>query len=148
MENITMKGVNVDILISHVVKQWIRSKKQILDEFGITSSQYEMMSAIDSLKNQTNEIIQINLSETTGIDPMTTSTILRNLEKNNLITRIRGIKNTRVIYIRLTEKGNCIYDMASQKMKLCSDSLYQNIDEQNLTRQLLILSNELRKLNN
>jgi len=144
----SMKGVNVDSLIGHVFKLWMRSKKQILDEFYLTGPQYAVLSAIYSLSKYKKEIIQIDLSEETGIDPMTTSTILRNLEKNNMITRVRGTINTRVIYIELTDKGNSLYSMASSKMASCCDSLYRNIDEQNFTSQLLLLSNELNKLNN
>lgn len=143
-----MKGSNMDSLINYVFKLWMRSKKQILDEFGLTGSQYEVLSAIYHLGNFRREIIQIDLSEETGIDPMTTSTILRNLEKNNLITRVRGTVNTRVIYIELTDKGKSIYSMASSKMLLCCNNLYRNIDEKNFTAQLLVLSNELNKLNN
>ncbi len=148
MEFVKMKGSNMDSLINYVFKLWMRSKKQILDEFGLTGSQYEVLSAIYHLGNFRREIIQIDLSEETGIDPMTTSTILRNLEKNNLITRVRGTVNTRVIYIELTDKGKSIYSMASSKMLLCCNNLYRNIDEKNFTAQLLVLSNELNKLNN
>ena len=144
----SMKGVNVDSLIGHVFKLWMRSKKQILDEFRLTGPQYEVLSAIYYLSNSKHEIIQIDLSEETGIDPMTTSTILRNLEKNNIITRVRGTVNTRVIYIELTDKGRSLYNMASSKMSSCCNNLYRNIDEKNFTAQLLVLSKELNKLNN
>ncbi|MBB4035773.1 DNA-binding MarR family transcriptional regulator [Dysgonomonas hofstadii] len=144
----SMKGVNVDSLMRHVFKLWMRSKKQILDEFRLTGSQYEILSAIYHLNTYKKEIIQIDLSEETGIDPMTVSTILRNLEKNNMITRVRGTVNTRVIYIELTDKGKSLYSMASSKMLLCCNNLYRNIDERNFTAQLLVLSKELNKLNN
>ena len=143
-----MRGVNVDSLIGHVFKLWMGTKKQILDEFGLTGPQYEVLSAIYYLGNYKKEIIQIDLSEETGIDPMTISTILRNLAKNNIITRMRGTKNTRVIYIEFTDVGEALYTMASTKMSLCCNNIYRNIDEKNLTSQLLVLSNELNKLNN
>ncbi len=148
MENVKMKGVNVDSLIGHVFKLWIRNKKQILDEFGLTGSQYEVLSAIYNLSSLRKEIIQIDLSEEAGIDPMTTSTILRNLEKKEYIRRARGTVNTRIVIVELTEKGKCLYNLASSKVKAVSNTIYQNIDEQNLTRQLVLLSKELNKLNN
>jgi len=144
----SMRNTNVDSLIGHVFKLWMRSKKQILDEFGLTGPQFAVLSAIYYLGKYKNDIIQIDLSEETGIDPMTTSTILRNLEKNNMITRVRGTINTRVIYIELTDKGSTLFHMASSKMASCCDDLYRNIDAQNFTSQLLLLSNELNKLNN
>lgn len=148
VKTMNMKGVNVDSLIGHVFKLWMRTKKQILDEFDLTGSQYEVLSAIYYLGSRKKEIIQIDLSEETGIDPMTVSTILRNLEKNKIITRVRGTKNTRVIYIKFTDAGESLYMMASTKMSVCCNNIYRNIDEKNLTSQLLVLSNELNKLNN
>lgn len=143
-----MKASNMDSLIGYVLKQWLRSKKQILDEFDLTGSQYEILSAIYSLTYQKKEIIQIDLSERTMIDPMTTSTILRNLEKKGFIERARGTINTRIVIVQLTDKGKAIYNLASSKIDMISNRLYQNIDEQNLTSQLLQLSSELNKLNN
>jgi len=148
MEKPNLKNINVDSLIGHVFKLWMRSKKQILDEFGLTGPQYEVISALYYLSNIKKEVIQIDLSEETGIDPMTISTILRNLEKNNIITRVRGTINTRVIYVELTETGKKVYDLAFSKMVTCCNNLYRDIDEKNLTLQLLVLSNELNKLNN
>jgi DNA-binding MarR family transcriptional regulator len=148
VKTVNMRGINVDSLIGHVFKLWLRTKKQILDEFNLTGPQYEVLSAIYYLTNYKKEIIQIDLSEETGIDPMTISTILRNLEKNNIITRARGTKNTRVIYIKFTDAGESLYIMASTKMSLCCNNIYRNIDEKNLTSQLLVLSKELNKLNN
>lgn len=143
-----IKSANVDSLIGHVFKLWIRSKKQILDEFKLTGPQFEILSAIYYLSTQKQEIIQIDLSEETGIDPMTVSTILRNLEKNQMITRVRGTINTRVVYVELTQPGKSLYQLASSKMSSCCENLYRNIDKKNLTSQLLVLSDELNKLNN
>lgn len=139
-----MKGVNIDSLLGYVFKLWIKSKKHILDEFNLTLSQYEVLSAINYLGNYQKEIIQIDLSEKTGIDPMTISTILRNLEKNHLIARLRGTINTRVVYVKLTQKGKSIYNSASDKISMNCSNIYRNIDAGNLTSQLLVLSNELQ----
>lgn len=142
----SLENMNVDLLIGHVFKLWIRNRRQMLDEFKLTGPQYDVLSAIYHLSDIKSGIIQMDLSEVTGIDPMTVSTILRNLEKNDLITRIRGTVDTRVIYIELTGKGKSFYDKAFSKMSSCYDNLYQNIDGESLTGQLLVLSNELNKL--
>ncbi|MDR2037397.1 MAG: MarR family transcriptional regulator [Bacteroidales bacterium] len=142
----SLENLNVDLLIGHVFKLWIRNRKQMLDEFKITGPQYDVLSAIYHLSDMKTEIIQMDLSEVTGIDPMTISTILRNLEKNDMITRIRGTVNTRVIYIKLTKKGKSFYDQAFSKMSSCYDNFYRHIDGKSFTGQLLVLSNELNKL--
>lgn len=143
IQTTNMKGSNVDSLLSYVLKLWARVRKQLLDEFGLTISQYEVLSAISSLSNHKKCIIQSDLSKETRIDPMNISTILRNLEKNNLITRMRGIVDTRVIYIELTESGKLVYQQAASKMSSSYSKLYSNIDEKDLTIQLIKLSNVL-----
>jgi DNA-binding MarR family transcriptional regulator len=138
-----MKGYNVDSLLSYVLKLWVKDRRQLLDEFGLTIPQYEVLNAISSLSNYKKDIIQTDLSKETRIEPMNISMILRNLEKNNLITRRRGTMDTRVMYIGLTEKGKSVYQKASSGMLSSYSELYSNIDEKDLTIQLLKLSNVL-----
>jgi len=145
--DINMKGSNVDSLLGYVFKLWLKGRKQILDEFGLTIPQYEVLSAISALSTK-KEIIQTDLSKETKIDPMNISTILRNLEKHKLITRIRGTIDTRVVHVGLTEQGGSIFEQASSRMSSCCSRIYSNIDEKNLTIQLIRLSNELNKPNN
>lgn len=77
---------DVGYLIWRVSKYWQRGKHKILDEFGLTTSQMELLGAIYHMSIQQIEATQIILSQETEIDPMTTSTILRNLERKGLIT--------------------------------------------------------------
>lgn len=140
--------INIDNLFSRVTKLWTKKKKQILDNCGLTYSQFEILSAIHHLTANQQEIIQIDLSEKTGIDPMTTSTIVRNLEKKQLITRMRGIENTRVIYIELTTVGIEVYKHAFDNISMLNQALYCRVNQNNLAKQLRLLSDELCKLNN
>lgn len=139
---------DLDTLLCRVTKLWTRAKKQVLDNQSITYSQFEILSAIYYFTASQKEIIQVDLSEKTGIDPMTTSTILRNLEKKELITRMRGVENTRAIFVQLTSLGLEVYKQASFNIMSLSEILYNKIDEDNLSVQLKLLSEELYKLNN
>jgi len=137
----------VDLLVYQVIKLWTKLKKQMLDKFGLTSSQFEVLAAICYFANTKKETIQIDISEKTGIDPMTTSTILRNLEKKGLITRVRGTENTRIVIVEITKQGLDIYNKAFVNLRKVNQTLYNKIDKKNLSTQLLILSDELNKLN-
>ena len=116
--------VVIDHLFNQVIKLWIKRKKQVLDNCGLTYSQFEILSAIYYFTLTQQEVIQIDLSEKTGIDPMTTSTILRNLEKKLFITRMRGTENTRVVYVKLTAEGIDVYKCAFNDISEMNDSLY------------------------
>lgn len=137
----------IDLLLFQVSKLWLKSKKQILDKFDLTYSQFETLEALYNLKNLKQEIIQINISKETGFDPMTTSFILRSLEEKRFITRRRGHINTRVVFVDLTHKGFEVYEKAFDEICKTSRLLYSKVDSQQLSSELLIISKELNKIN-
>lgn len=121
----------------------------ILDEFELTCSQYDILAALyqSSMYDDNGEVIQINLSEKTQIDPMTTSTILRNLQKKRLIKRERGLINTRTVEVELTPEGKELYNKAQHKIEKMRSDIYQSVDEKQFTSILLILTDRLNKSN-
>lgn len=139
--------VKVNNLMWLVIKQLTKNKKLILDQFGLTCSQFEILSALYYVSKTKEEIIQIDLAEKTQIDPMTTSTILRNLQKKELITRARSLINTRTVIVQLTDKGEDLYLKTMHVVNLKTELIYQNVNEKLLMSQLLILSDKLNKLN-
>lgn len=138
----------IDNLIWRVTKQLIKNKKHILEQFDLSCSQFDILSAIyQAKKDKEQEIIQANLSAKTQIDPMTTSTILRNLQKRGLIKRERSLINTRTVEVELTEAGELLHNLALQKLNKMKEEIYQNLDQQTLASQLVKLSDKLNKLN-
>jgi Transcriptional regulators len=135
----------VDNLMWKVAKLLMKKKKKILDEVGLTCSQFDILAAIHSFSRDKNGVIQISLSEKAQIDPMTTSTVLRNLQKRGLIKRTRGMVNTRTVEVQLTEAGNELYKVAQRKIERMRIEIYQSLDQQQFTSQLLILSDKLNK---
>lgn len=137
----------VDNLIWRVAKQLNKRKRAVLEEFDLTCSQYDLLAAIWQSTREKKSVIQVDLAERTQIDPMTTSTILRNLQKRNLIIRERGLVNTRTIEIELTYSGSRLYQIAKKQIDQMREETYQSVDQQQIISQLLILSNKLNKSN-
>jgi len=147
MKNLTIQErqlSKVDNLMWKVTKLLTKKKKSILDEFDLTCSQFDILAALYQSSNDKNDMIQINLSEKTNIDPMTTSTVLRNLQKRGLIKRERGLINTRTVEVELTVSGKELYSRAQQKIENLRIELYKNLDQKQFTSQLLILSDKLK----
>ena len=137
----------MDNLIWRVFKLFLKNKKQILDRLDLTCSQYEILSAIYFLMRVRPEVIQIDLSEKAFIDPMTTSTILRNLQKKGLIKRNRSLVNTRTIIVELTPIGVVLFENACRQLEAYSEMIFEGINQKHLTSQLTKLSHNLNKLN-
>lgn len=147
LDQIKSSPVKMDILMRHVNKLLNKNKKQILDRFDLTCSQFEILTAIHFFTENNMEIIQVSLSEETNIDPMTTSTILRNLERKGIIKRYRSATNTRTVIVEFTSEGKEMYKEAASMLQSSSDEIYQGVNKGHLTSQLLLLSDKLNKLN-
>lgn len=137
----------MDNLIWRVFKLFLKNKKQILERLDLTCSQYEILSATYYLVNTRPEVIQIDLSEKAFIDPMTTSTILRNLQKKGLIKRNRSSVNTRTVIVELTPVGVALFEKACQQVEAYSEMIFEGINQKLLISQLTKLSHNLNKLN-
>ena len=133
-------------LIRKVLKLWQRIGHKHLGGLGLTISQLEIMGAIVALKCEDKEVTQIALSHETNIDPMTTSTILRNLQKKGLITRKESETDTRARAVELTEAGEKILIEAGEKINI----LYKKLgsDRMDKKRVKIKLTALYRKLNN
>lgn len=147
-ENCTLENMNEDVgyLIWRVSKFWQRGKHKILDEFGITGPQLEMLGAIYHMAMGQKEATQIILSQMTDVDPMTTSTILRNLQKKGLIDRRESKTDTRARIVELTDLGAELFNKAIEKVKEAQAILFENIDKKVLKTQLQILLAEMDRL--
>ena len=139
--------LKLDILIWRVLKLFIKNKKRILAGSDLTFSQFEILSAVYYLQHMKPEVIQVDLSENTSIDPMTTSTVLRNLQKKGLINRKRSTVNTRTVTVGLTAKGMKLLEKAYQHVEVSNKSIYRGINKKQLISQLVKLSEKLNKLN-
>jgi len=135
--------LKMDILMWRVIKQFIKTKKQILEKSGLTCSQFDLLSAIQYYSAVKKEIIQIDLSQKTDIDPMTTSTILRNLERKGLVMRQRSTVNTRTILVQLTDRGINLLQQATSEIREAGKNIYQDIDKEWMIGQLLKLYDKL-----
>jgi len=138
---------DIEYLILKVFKYLQRGKQKLLEEFGLTGSQLELLGAIYHIsKYQNIEVTQILLSQKTGIDPMTTSTILRNLQKKGLINRRESTTDTRARIVELTNEGSELFEKAIIKIKEGRAFLLKNIDCEALKIQLQSLLEEIHRL--
>lgn len=138
---------DISFLIWRIMKHWQRGKQRLLDEFGITGSQMELLGAICYMSKHKMEATQIILSQETEIDPMTTSTILRNLQKKGLISRRESTTDTRARIVEVTNEGSDLFFRVKAKIEERQEELFKNIDKQGLVKHLQLLLAEMDRLN-
>ncbi|WP_087880495.1 MarR family winged helix-turn-helix transcriptional regulator [Parabacteroides sp. Marseille-P3160] len=137
---------NFNYLIWVISKSWGRVKQKMLNEFDLTGPQVEMLGAVHTLSLEKKEIKQIDISQLIHIDPMTTSTILRNLEKKKLILRKYSEVDTRARIIELTASGEEILKKAYLKAESIQDFIYKEFDRDQIISDMKLLLDIFERL--
>jgi len=99
-------------LLWQVTNLWQREIKKALEKYALTHSQYVLLASIHWLTLNNHDVTQILLSSHTKIDPMTTSTVLRNLQTRGVLQRQEHSTDTRAKTVGLTESGKKIIKRA------------------------------------
>lgn len=158
MENFNQKCEIFDVdlcdklgfLFWKINNSWKRNCKKIFEENNIdlTHGQLFLLHNILFTERDSEEITQIMLSEKTGIDPMSTSTLLRTLQKKGLIKRIENKKDSRSKLISTTEFGREIAEKAIGIIRNYNKDFFKDLkkEEKLSLKNLIILTlkNELK----
>ena len=122
-------------------KAVIKSYKPLLDELGITYTQYITLLVLWKEDNITVK----ELGKKLYLDSGTLTPVLKRLESMDIIQRIRASQDERNVYVKLTDKGISMKDKASKipEKMFCSTSL--SLDEvSGLREKLKFLLNNLQ----
>lgn len=99
-------------LLWQVTNLWQREIRKALEKYELTHSQFVLLASMLWLSQQKLSVTQVLLSNHTKIDPMTTSTVLRTLQKKGLIQRQEHETDTRAKTVELTTAGQKMAKLA------------------------------------
>ncbi|MDR2146781.1 MAG: MarR family transcriptional regulator [Tannerella sp.] len=99
-------------LLWQVTTLWQRKVRQVLEQYDLTHSQFVLLTNLHWFTVHNQEVTQILLSHHSKIDPMTTSAVLRTLQKKGLIKRQEHITDTRAKMLKITIKGKKLIKQA------------------------------------
>ncbi len=146
-----MKTVEIDysenaeripgFLLWQVSKLWQRHLNAALKDLDLSSTQAIILGNIVRMTGQKRQVTQINLSEITKIDPMTTSQAIRTLEKKKLIKRIIAEEDRRAFSIQPTSQGVRVTLEALQRIAQAHEEFFRPLD-----KEINLFSYELQKL--
>lgn len=92
-------------LLWQISTQWRSAIEDTLKEFDLTHPQFVVLATTWWLTGKNDHIAQIDISKASGLDPNTTSQILRTLEAKKFIMRVRSL-NERSKNPKLTPLGS------------------------------------------
>lgn len=105
-------------LLWQVTNLWQREIRKALEIYDLTHSQFVLLASIHWLTLHGNKVTQTLLSSHAKIDPMTTSTVLRTLQKKGFVMRQEHATDTRAKTVVLTIKGKEVTQRAVKTVEL------------------------------
>ena len=99
-------------LLWQVNNLWQREIRKALIPFNLTHSQFVLMASIHWHQLQKQVVNQVLISRHTKVDTMTTSTVLRGLQKKGLVLRKEHGKDSRSNTVELTDAGRKVIKKA------------------------------------
>jgi MarR family transcriptional regulator, organic hydroperoxide resistance regulator len=97
-------AVSPGFLLWKVSNAWQRRQRAALQPFDLTHAQFVLL-ATATWFGDGEALTQARLAELSGIDPMTTSQVVRTLERVSLVERRNHPNDPRAKAIRVTEAG-------------------------------------------
>ncbi|SMP61979.1 MarR family winged helix-turn-helix transcriptional regulator [Anoxynatronum buryatiense] len=122
-------------------RQVIRLYKPVLDPLGLTYTQYITLMVLW----ETDHISVKELGERLFLDSGTLTPLLKKMENQGLVRRVRSLEDERVVVIHLTEEGKKMKDKAAEVPRRVVSCLHlDQEDAKNLHRILHLILEDTR----
>jgi MarR family transcriptional regulator, organic hydroperoxide resistance regulator len=103
-------------LLWRATNAWQRAQRVALDSLGITHVQYALLSSL-AMDDARKGLSQAEVSNRSGVDPMTTSQVVRSLEAREFVTRAASESDKRAQRVTLTPAGRALLRKAQPKVE-------------------------------
>ena len=103
-------------LLWRATNAWQRAQRATLEPFGLTHVQFALLSALAETDARRG-LSQAEVSDRSGVDPMTTSQVLRSLQNRKLVDRESSIDDKRAFRVTVTTEGRALVKRALPKVE-------------------------------
>lgn len=126
-----LPGESPGYLLWRVSIAWRNTIEKTLKDFGLTHPQFVVLAALGWLTQGGKKVSQADVGKMAGLDPNTTSQILRGLERKKLIKRVQKV-DERSKNPTLTETGIDILSQAMPAVEKADESFFATINPKEL----------------
>jgi MarR family transcriptional regulator, organic hydroperoxide resistance regulator len=103
-------------LLWRATNAWQRAQRATLEPFGLTHVQFALLAALAD-QDARRGLSQAEVSDRSGVDPMTTSQVLRTLQGRNLVERESSTEDKRAFRVTVTADGRALLKRALPKVE-------------------------------
>jgi DNA-binding MarR family transcriptional regulator len=98
-------AASTGVLLWQAVNLWQRGQRRALHDSGLSHLQVMLLASVTSLAEQDEPVTQVMLAKHARTDAMTTSQVIRALEKKKLVRRADHPSDSRAYALRPTAAG-------------------------------------------
>ena len=138
---------SIEYIFAQVIRSYHQRSHMLLDKIGIYPGQHFLLFALVHLDGQS----QKDLADKLNIRASTIATMVKRMEKVDLIQRKQDSEDQRVSRVYITEKGKEVFKKINEIKKTIDSETFSNFtpEEQMLLRRLLIqMKDNLEKATN
>ena len=106
-----------------VSNAWQRAVRAALEPWGLTHAQAIVLATLDAVGGN-GQAKQHEVAQAAGMDPMTTSQVVRVLEGKELVKRARHPEDGRAVTLALTQKGKRVLSKAMPAIAEVDDRFF------------------------
>lgn len=121
-------------LMWRVSLRWQRAISQALTPLGLTHPQFVLLASVSWMDSNGVTPTQRELADHTGMDPMTTSQVIRALESKDLIKRSADPQDSRVWRVAPTRAGKKLGFAAIEVVEGIDDKYFEAVSAPSLLR--------------
>ena len=103
-------------LLWRATNAWQRKQRAALEGLGITHVQFALLASL-GMDDARKGLSQAEISSRSGVDPMTTSQVIRNLEARDLVVRSASDEDKRAQRVVLSAAGRSLLRKAQPKVE-------------------------------
>jgi len=128
---------NLGFLLWRTNMLWQREQNRALNSIGLTQTQFAILSALKTLLEKSDNVMQKAIAERSNTDTMMVSKVLRKLEKKRLIERKEHETDTRAKCVLFTTVGVRIFQKAFEIATESNAAFFSNLsDADNFQKEL------------
>lgn len=127
----TTPGQSPGFLLWHISTSWRSAIEATLKKFNLTHPQFVVLASTGWLTSKGDHTTQVTIGKMTGLDPNTTSQVLKGMEKKGLIKRAPS-SDRRAKSVSLTPVGLQILQEALPAVEQADGIFFQSLQEKEL----------------
>ena len=110
-------------LLWRATNAWQRKQRAALEGLGITHVQFALLASL-GMDDARKGLSQAEISSRSGVDPMTTSQVIRNLEARDLVVRSASDEDKRAQRVVLSAAGRSLLRKAQPKVEKADSEFF------------------------